>query len=137
MGAGREAEWTLRCLAKESLRQMSTPAQTIRDHEEEILWCDLGESRLPKKDSDPWRPGSPLVEAAALVKLIGRNGDDVESLRALIGVSDAELAELREWAASSSPVIAVGIENMIRFRAQVALEFERLVRSKTPFCQAS
>jgi len=44
----------------------------------------------------------------------------------LISVSDRELTELHEWAACSSPAVAVGIENMLKFRSKVAREFDRL-----------
>jgi hypothetical protein len=85
----------------------------------------------PKKESDLWRPGSPREEAKTLVRLIGRNGDSIDDLRRLISVTPAEELELREWAACSSARVAVGIETMIRFRAQVASEFDRLVEMRT------
>jgi hypothetical protein len=80
-----------------------------------------------KRDPDLWRVGSAKIEALALHALLGRNGDDVESLRRLISVSPTEQAELAEWAACSPPAVAVGIENMLRFRSEVAREFDRLV----------
>ena len=63
---------------------------------------------------------------ARVVWLVGKNGDTAETLRELISVSDRELTELHEWAACSSPAVAVGIENMLKFRSKVAREFDRL-----------
>lgn len=80
-----------------------------------------------KRDPDLWRPGSAATEARCIFEMVGRNGDDVNSLRRLIGVSASEEAELREWAACAPPATAVGIEHMIRFRAAVLAEFETLV----------
>ena len=37
--------------------------------------------------------------------------------------------ELVEWAACSSPLVAVRIENMLRFRKAVLAEFDRLLAS--------
>src|SRR5437879_1727730 len=84
-------------LAEKSL-PMSTPsAQVLRNRQEEIIWQGLREPRVPKtKDSaDLWRPGSPAIEALALFRLVGNNGDTVESLRELICVNDRELTELQ------------------------------------------
>jgi hypothetical protein len=84
----------------------------------------------PKKDSsDVWRAGSPREEAKTLARLIGKNGDSIADLRRLILVSPEEELELREWAASTSPAVAVGIENMLRFRMAVLAEFDRLLAS--------
>lgn len=64
-----------------------------------------------------------------MFRLVGKNGDTAETLRELISVSDRELTELHEWAACSSPAVAVGIENMLKFRSKVAREFDRLAQS--------
>ena len=64
-----------------------------------------------------------------LYRLVGRNGDSVDSLRRLISVTPAEKGELRDWAASSSPRVAVGIEHMLRFRNAVLAEFDRLLKT--------
>ena len=78
------------------------------------------------RDSDFWRAGSAVGEARVLFRLL-KNGDDAQSLRQVISVSPTELAELKAWAASSSPAVAVGIDNMLRFRSKALAEFNRLV----------
>ena len=103
-----------------------------RGREAENIWQKLRKARgdlpvNPKRDADVWRVGSAGEEARALFKMLGRNGDDVRSLRLLITVSRAEEVELRDWAASSSPRVAVGIEAMIRYRQAVLIAFDRLV----------
>src|SRR5258708_15947231 len=108
---------------------MSASLQALRNREEELLWDELRECHVPKRNEDLWRPGSPTVEAEGLFRLAGKNGDTIETLRELIGVNDRELTELREWAACSSPAIAVGIEKMIDFRTAVLDEFNRLVEN--------
>lgn len=110
------------------LRTSAAPQlKDIRNRQEENIWAKLRECDLPKRDGDTWRTGSPREEARALFRMIGRNGDGVETLRQLIGVNDRELAELRAWAACTSPTIAVRIENMLRFRNAVLVEFDRLL----------
>ncbi len=64
-----------------------------------------------------------------LYNLLGRNGDSADSLRRLISVTPAEEAELRGWAAISSPAVAVGIENALRHRNAVLAAFDRFVAS--------
>src|SRR6266849_777504 len=68
-------------------------------------------------------------EARALFRMLGRNGDDVNSLRALIGVSEKERAQLADWAACTSPLISLRIEAMVTYRQEVLLQFDRLVAS--------
>jgi hypothetical protein len=70
--------------------------------------------------------GSPVTEAVGLFKMINTNGDDIASLRRLISVSPAEESESREWA-EQSPVLRGRIEAMLRFRGEVAREFDRLL----------
>ncbi len=76
-----------------------------------------------------WRVGSAREEARALFRMLGRNGDDVNSLRALIGVSEKERAQLADWAACTSPLISLRIEAMVTYRQEVLLQFDRLVAS--------
>jgi hypothetical protein len=114
------------------LRTTAAPqTKDLRNRQEERIWHKLRKPDLPvrKKEADLWRVGSPKEEARALYKMLGRNGDDVHSLRSLIMVSPTEEIELRDWAASSSPRVAVGIEAMIHHRQEVLLQFDRLVAS--------
>ncbi len=78
---------------------------------------------------DVWRTGSAKQEALAVYAMLGKNGDSIESLRQLIAVSPTEKSELEEWAACSSPAIALGIENMLRFREKVLEEFDHRVEN--------
>jgi len=109
----------------------TTSPQALRDRQEQNIWQELRERKceVPKKEVDLWRPGSPSIEATALFRLVGRNGDSIEDLRRLISISAREEAELRELAAFSSPTVACGIERMISFRRQVLLHFDDLVEN--------
>ena len=106
----------------------------LRNHQEESLWHRLRRQRgdLPTpRDGDVWRVGAASVEAAALFRLLRRgNGDTVESLRQLIAVSPADKRELMEWAALSSPTIAVRIEAMVAYREEVLAAFDHLVENE-------
>jgi hypothetical protein len=86
-----------------------------------------------KHDPSVWRTGSAREEARSLFAMLqrNRNGDDIQTLRELISISAREEAELREWAAFSSPTVAVGIENMLCFRAAVLVAFDRLVAQRS------
>ena len=93
----------------------------------QLIWQEL--SVFPKKkDSDPWRPGSPAIEAAALFRLVGSNGDSIDDLRRLIAVSPAEEVELRQWC-ESEPELRDRIEGMIYFREAVLAAFDALVEN--------
>jgi len=113
------------------IRARAERCTVSREREADNIWQQMRDSDIPKKkkDSDPRRAGSPAIEALALFRLVGKNGDTAETLRELISVSDRELTELHEWAACSSPAVAVGIENMLKFRSKVAREFDRLAQS--------
>ncbi len=87
------------------------------------------ETEAESSKHDVWRTGSAKQEALAVYAMLGKNGDSIESLRQLIAVSPIEKAELEEWAACSSPAIALGIEHMISYRRQVLLQFDRLVEN--------
>ena len=69
---------------------------------------------------------APEEEARALFNLVGKNGDTVETVRGLIGVSPAVEAALRAYA-ETYPEEREGTENILRFRARVREEFEKLV----------
>src|SRR6266478_2830766 len=73
-----------------------------------------------------WSTGSVLYEAREFVAMLGRNGNTVEDLRACIGISDAELKVLNEWA-EAEPRIATHIQKMVRFRRAVLGEFDCLL----------
>ena len=104
------------------IRARAERCTVSREREADNIWQQMRDSDIPKKkkDSDPWRAGSPAIEALALFRLVGKNGDTAETLRELISVSDRELTELHEWAACSSPAVAVSIENMLKFRSKVS-----------------
>lgn len=68
----------------------------------------------------------PRADARLLFKLVGRNGDTVESICELLAVPQEVEAEL--WAdAQAYPKERKGIEKILRFRQRVAEEFEKLV----------
>src|SRR5258707_11825603 len=105
------AERVYHAMSTSPLRANLPPQwKDVRNHQEERIWQKLREPDLPirKKDADLWRTGSAKAEALMLYKLLGRNGDSADSLRRLISVTPAEEAELRGWAAISSPAVAVG-----------------------------
>jgi hypothetical protein len=58
--------------------------------------------------------------------MIGRNGDNVETMRELISISEEERSEMTEWA-QNQPEMVLRIEAAIRFRAEVLFEFNRLL----------
>src|SRR5712692_6414204 len=59
----------------------ATQPKWERDRQEESIWRELSVFPKKKKDADLWRPGPPATEALALFRMIGKNGDTVESLR--------------------------------------------------------
>jgi len=61
-----------------------------------------------------------------LLALLGRNGDTPESLRKLIAVPPRIEAALRGYAAANLEEREL-IERGLKFRAEVLVEFERLV----------
>ena len=68
----------------------------------------------------------PNTEARSLLQVARRNGDNLETVRASITITAAQLAELRLWSARE-PWLAERIRNLIHFRRQVLREFNRLV----------
>lgn len=66
------------------------------------------------------------TEARALRKLVGRNGDTVETVRELIGVEPQEESQLLAYA-RECPEEEPFIRKALQFRREVAGEFERLV----------
>lgn len=80
----------------------------------------------PLTEPEAWAiPPSARDEARHLFQMLGRNGDDVESLRALINVSPVEQAHLREFG-TAEPRYAPYIEKVLEFRGKVLREFDRL-----------
>jgi len=65
-----------------------------------------------------------------LFALVGRNGDTLKSLRKLIAVPPRIETALRAYAAAT-PEARELIERALRFRADVLLEFERLIEIQT------
>lgn len=63
-----------------------------------------------------------------MVQLLGKNGHTIDNLRELIRVTPKEEAILRA-SALHSPILAEHIERVLRYRVQVAQEFERLIRA--------
>ncbi|MFY9531443.1 MAG: hypothetical protein WBC04_12360 [Candidatus Acidiferrales bacterium] len=70
---------------------------------------------------------APAIEARALFTLIGRNGNTVEKIRALIAVPPEIEAVLRAYAVRY-PEDGASVEQALEFRRRVGEEFERLVR---------
>jgi len=85
----------------------------------------------PKRESH-WldRTASPREEARILFAMVGRNGETVESLRELIEIPP-EIEEALLLYARKYPEDAFGIERVLRFRKQVAEEFQRLTSPST------
>jgi hypothetical protein len=71
---------------------------------------------------------SAKAEARALLPLVGKNGDTVETLRALICVQPKTERALRAFA-QAHPEEAYFVDRVLKFRNQVAREFEALVRA--------
>jgi len=77
---------------------------------------------------DVWRPGSPAIEAAALFRLVGKNGGSIDDLRGLIRVPPVEEEEVRKWC-QSEPNLRNKIQVMIRHRELCLAAFNRLVKN--------
>ena len=85
-------------------------------------------SAVADDEGGAWRCTEPKWEARCLVQLLGKNGHTIDKLRELIRVTPKEEAILRV-SALHSPILAEYIERVLRYRVQVAQEFERLVRA--------
>ena len=83
-------------------------------------------SALAGNEGGAWRCAEPKWEARCLVQLLGKNGHTIDKIRELIRVTPKEEAILRA-AALNSPILAEHIERVLRYRVQVAEEFERLI----------
>ena len=83
---------------------------------------------VAENEGGAWRCTEPKWEARCLVQLLGKNGHTIDKLRELIRVTQKEEAILRA-SALHSPILAEHIEQVLRYRVQVAQEFERLVRA--------
>ena len=127
--AREQSHWD--CRTSEAPASERSLPRKLGDLREETIWQKLRAPDLPirQKDADLWRVGSAREEARALYKMLGRNGDDVQSLRSLIMVSPTDEQELRDWATCSSPRVAVGIEAMLHYRQEVLRHFDRLIAS--------
>ena len=75
-----------------------------------------------------WSLPRPHVEALALVKMLGRNGSDVESLRELIEIPEETERVLRAFAAEY-PDSGTRVERLLNFRKRVREEFEKLIQT--------
>ena len=85
-------------------------------------------SAVADNEGGAWRCTEPQWEARCLVQLLGKNGHTTDKLRELIRVTPKEEAILRT-SALHSPILAEYIERVLRYRVQVAQEFERLIRA--------
>ena len=74
---------------------------------------------------------SARTEARCLYRLLGQNGNTVEELRGLIAVPPETERALRTFARAHRED-ARWIEVALRFRRDVAREFERLVHESVP-----
>lgn len=85
-------------------------------------------SAVTDNEWDAWLCAAPKFEARCLVQLLGKNGLTIDKLREVIRVTPKEEAILRV-SALHSPILAEYIERVLRYRVQVAQEFERLIRA--------
>jgi hypothetical protein len=85
-------------------------------------------SAFKDNEGGAWSCTEPKWEARCLVQLLGKNGHTVDKLRELIRVTPKEEAILRA-SALHSPVLVERIEQALRYRVEVAQEFERLIRT--------
>jgi hypothetical protein len=120
-----EGRWNRRGRAPGTKSGPKLPVLT--DSQEHTVWEELreGEVSKPVRDADLWRPGSALIEAKCLYEMIGKNGDDAQTLRELISVSDADRRELGLWI-EQEPYLRNKIQTMIHFREMVLAAFDRL-----------
>ena len=85
-------------------------------------------SAVADNEGGAWSCTEPKWEARCLVQLLGKNGHTIDKLRELIRVTPKEEAILRA-SALHSPVLVEHIEQVLRYRVQVAEEFERMIRA--------
>ena len=86
-------------------------------------------SAAADNEGGAWGCAEPKSEARSLFQLLGRNGHTIDKLRELIRVTPKEEAILRA-SALDSPILAGHIERVLRYRVQVAEEFERLIERR-------
>ena len=86
-----------------------------------------------RDDSNLWFIGPPEVEARALLALVGRNGDTVDTIRELISVPPRIETPLRTYGQGHSEE---NVLQILTFRKRVAEEFARLVGG-TPFVRSN
>jgi hypothetical protein len=70
------------------------------------------------------------AEAQSLFRLLGKDGNTVESLRELIAVPQGVIRNLRQYG-ESDPAEAYWVTSALRFRRAVGVEFEKLVARET------
>jgi hypothetical protein len=70
------------------------------------------------------------AEAHSLYRLVGHDGNTVESIRALIGVPARLESVLRDYI-KADPTDAAWVESAMHSRSRVAKEFEALVRQES------
>jgi hypothetical protein len=107
------------------------PRELCAHQQEEKVWEEVRVQAgdVPKwAGDDTWRVGGAGCEARCLYGLLGRDGNDVHSLRQLIGVSAAEEVDLRLWI-QCEPELRRKIESMIHFRQRVLAAFNALVEN--------
>ena len=78
-----------------------------------------------------FEPGDPKAEARSLLPLVGRNGDTIETVRELIGVSSRTERFLLAYG-RKHPEEEPGILRILEFRQRVANEFEKLASACDP-----
>jgi hypothetical protein len=76
-----------------------------------------------------WSTGSVLSEAREFAVMVGRNGWNVEELRADIGISPEELVELEKWC-EAEPTLAWHIRTLVHYRQRVLAAFNVLVENE-------
>ena len=86
------------------------------------------DSAVADNEGGAWSCTEPKWEARCLVQLLGKNGHTIDKLRELIRVTPKEEAILRA-SALHSPVLIERIKQVLRYRVQVAQEFERMIRA--------
>jgi hypothetical protein len=123
--AREQSRWSRRASVPPASSEPTLPV--LADSQEHTVWEELreGEVSKPVRDADLWRPGSALIEAKCLYEMIGKNGDDAQTLRELISVSDADRRELGLWI-EQEPYLRNKIQAMIHFREMVLAAFDRL-----------
>jgi hypothetical protein len=83
-----------------------------------------------KCEASHWTSGRPHEEALSLYRFMIRTKASPKQIADLICVTDAEFAELCQWATASNPTLAARIDDMMGFRIKVLKCFEELLEEK-------